>query len=185
MPGRHGGFGKQSERRQNDRRHDSRDRHRPRPTRHDEVFQLLEHEHLPYLYFVFSRKNAEAYAKALARHLDRPLLDLTERRDMEARIEQFRREHEGVLDEQLAELYRDGIAFHHAGLHVLLKAFVEEVYESHLIKVLYCTSTFALGINMPARAAVIDSLQRVDGQGLVCLPTREFLQLAGGAGRGA
>jgi superfamily II RNA helicase len=101
---------------------------------------------------------------------------------MEARIEQFRREHEGVLDEQLAELYRDGIAFHHAGLHVLLKAFVEEVYESHLIKVLYCTSTFALGINMPARAAVFDSLQRFDGQSLIWLPTREFMQMAGAPG---
>jgi ATP-dependent RNA helicase HelY len=182
--GRHGSFGKQSERRQNDRRHDSRDRQRaPRPTRHDEVFQLLEQEHLPYLYFVFSRKNAEAYAKGLVRHLDRPLLDLAERRDMEARIDQFRRDHEGVLDGALAELYRDGVAFHHAGLHVLLKAFVEEVYEARLIKVLYCTSTFALGINMPARAAVFDSLQRFDGQGLIWLPTREFMQMAGRAGR--
>jgi superfamily II RNA helicase len=45
--GRHGGFERQSHRRQNDRRHDSRDHRAPRPTRHDEVFQLLEHEHLP------------------------------------------------------------------------------------------------------------------------------------------
>ena len=55
-----------------------------------------------------------------------------------------------------------------------LKALVEELYESRLIKVLYCTGTFALGINMPARTAVFDGLMRFDGQGMIQLPTREL-----------
>ena len=36
---------------------------------------------------------------------------------------------------------------------------------------------------MPARAAVFDSLKRYDGYGLIPLPTREFMQMAGRAGR--
>jgi ATP-dependent RNA helicase HelY len=172
-----GGQGGRGRDRQGDRGHV------PRPTRHSEVFALLEPDNLPYLYFVFSRKNAELYAKGLVQHLHRPLLDMGERREMEARLDDFQMKHQGVLDDTLSELYRDGIAFHHAGLHVLLKALVEELYEARLIKVLYCTSTFALGINMPARAAVFDSLQRYDGQKLIWLPTREFMQMAGRAGR--
>jgi superfamily II RNA helicase len=68
-------------------------------------------------------------------------------------------------------------------LHVHLKALVEELYEKKLIKVLYCTGTFALGINMPARTAVFDKLERYDGRGMIPLPAREFMQMAGRAGR--
>ena len=75
------------------------------------------------------------------------------------------------------------MAFHHAGVHVLIKNLVESLYERRLIKVLYCTGTFALGINMPAKSAVFDSLERYDGIGMIPLPTREFMQMAGRAGR--
>ena len=48
---------------------------------------------------------------------------------------------------------------------------------------LYCTGTFALGINMPARAACFDAMVRFDGRRLIPLPAREFMQMAGRAGR--
>ena len=63
---------------------------------------------------------------------------------------------ETALTPDLEHIYLQGVAFHHAGLHVMLKGLVEQLYEAKLIKVLYCTGTFALGINMPARAAVFD-----------------------------
>ena len=50
---------------------------------------------------------------------------------------------------------------------------------------LYCTGTFALGINMPARAAAFDAMIRFDGRKMIPLPTREFMQMAGRAGRRA
>jgi superfamily II RNA helicase len=68
-------------------------------------------------------------------------------------------------------------------LHVQLKALVEELYEAKLIDVLYTTSTFALGINMPARTVVLDALQKYDGRGTRPLTVREFMQKAGRAGR--
>ncbi|MDG1480053.1 MAG: DEAD/DEAH box helicase [Myxococcota bacterium] len=158
-------------------------------TSHIDIFHMLRHEHLPYLYFVFSRRGTEELARGLGRHVaegrPRGLLDYEEREEMEDRLAAFKKlpGAEVALYQPLERLYQLGIAFHHAGLHVMLKAFVEELYEAKLLKVLYCTSTFALGINMPARSAVFDGLFRYDGKGMIPLPTREFMQMAGRAGR--
>ena len=88
-----------------------------------------------------------------------------------------------MLRSQSRRALQKGIAYHHAGLHVALKALVEELYEKRLVEVLYCTSTFALGINMPARTVVFDSLTKFNGVDIVPLTVREFMQMAGRAGR--
>ena len=155
------------------------------PTRHFDVFGMLYPDHAPYLYFVFSRKDAEGLARHLVRGLHEPLLNPEQRAEVDARIVAFMEQTgaEAALDDELARMYRHGVAFHHAGLHVMLKALVEELYEAKLIAALYCTSTFALGINMPARAAVFDSMERYNGEEMIPLPAREFMQMAGRAGR--
>ncbi len=155
------------------------------PTRHSDIFDLLWPDHAPYLYFVFSRKDTEAMARSLARSLDFPLLKRDEQERVQAHLDAFCADESAAaaLDPELVSLYTRGVAFHHAGLHVHLKALVEELYEQKLIKVLYCTGTFALGINMPARTAVFDKLERYDGRGMIPLPAREFMQMAGRAGR--
>ena len=134
----------------------------------------------------FSRARTEILSKELGRWLRGSLLSVEEGEMVDAQLREFAMKPgvENAMTPHLAQLYRKGIAFHHAGFDVLLKAFVEQLYEQRLIKVLYCTGTFALGINMPARAAVFDSLERYDGQGMIPLPTREFImQMAGRAGR--
>jgi ATP-dependent RNA helicase HelY len=155
------------------------------PTRHGDVFRMLMPEGAPYLYFTFSRKDAEGMARNLVRGLRESMMTPEETAEIEARLDAFRKEPGGgpALDDELAWMYVNGIAAHHAGLHVMLKALVEELYERRLIRVLYCTGTFALGINMPARTAVFDGLMRFDGQGMIDLPSREFMQMAGRAGR--
>jgi superfamily II RNA helicase len=154
-------------------------------TTHHDVFDLLaDRDHLPYLYFCFSRKNVENFARSLGQRLRRSLVDKPRRVELAVRLDEFARQDSGrVLEPELRALYEQGIAFHHAGLHVQLKALVEELYEARLIRVLYCTSTFALGINMPARTAVFDGLRKFDGRMLRPLTTREFMQKAGRAGR--
>ncbi len=138
----------------------------------------------PYLYFVFSRRSAEACARQLGQRLNRSLLEGERHKQMRNRL---RKAVDvigtDVIDDELYQLYLKGVAFHHAGLHVQLKALVEELYEAKLIDVLYTTSTFALGINMPARTVVLDALQKYDGRGTRPLTVREFMQKAGRAGR--
>lgn len=153
-------------------------------TTHIDAFRALaEREWLPYLYFVFSRRDTEMLARALGRSLDASLLSADERARMIARLNRASAEIGPALDDDLMSLYRTGIAFHHAGLHVQLKTLVEELYEEKLLKVLYCTSTFALGINMPARSVVFDGLMKFDGKAVAPLTTRGFMQKAGRAGR--
>ena len=165
-------------------RHRGRSEERVRPTRHGDIFNLLRDGYMPYIYFVFSRRKAEELARGLGRQVTKSLLNDEQRLKMQDRlriaIDEIGLE---VLDEDLYALYSKGIAFHHAGLHVQLKALVEELYENKLLCVLYTTSTFALGINMPARSVVLDGLHKYDGRSTRPLRVREFLQKAGRAGR--
>ena len=52
-----------------------------------------------------------------------------------------------------------------------------------LIKVLFATETFAMGINMPARTVIFDSIRKHDGTKFRSLQTSEYIQMAGRAGR--
>lgn len=162
-------------------RRERRGRHTSR-THPIDVFKMVRHENwLPMLYFVFSRGDAERFARALALRFRAELLSADEVDEVDA----FLREADvgPALDPEVAQMYRQGIGFHHAGLHVQLKAIVEELYERKLIKCLFCTSTFALGINMPARTVVFHGLMKFDGEAVRPLSTRGFMQKAGRAGR--
>ncbi len=153
-------------------------------TSHARVIKDLSPGYLPILYFVFSRRNAEAFARTLGRRNQRGFLSGERLQRMRERLRQAREEiGDQVLSRELYELYERGIGFHHAGLHVQLKALVEGLYEDKLIAVLYTTSTFALGLNMPARTVVLDGLHKFNGQEVLPLTVQQFMQKAGRAGR--
>lgn len=84
---------------------------------------------------------------------------------------------------KLKEVLNKGIAYHHAGLLPFLKEVVEELFGKGLIKVLYATETFAVGINMPAKSVCFSSLEKFDGFNFRYLYSKEYFQLAGRAGR--
>jgi superfamily II RNA helicase len=154
-----------------------------RPTTPGDMLRMLRiRELFPCLYFVFSRKDTERFARQLARRAE-GLVSHEELLAIEDHIADAAESLGSALDDDLREMLSRGVAYHHAGMHVYLKALVEELYEHRLVKVLFCTSTFALGINMPARAVVFHQLEKFDGQGIAPLTTREFMQMAGRAGR--
>jgi superfamily II RNA helicase len=154
-------------------------------TKHFQVFDMIYDAGItPALYFVVSRRQAESFARGLGRDVRESLLTHEQREQLEpllrAAVEELG---EGVLEPELQRLYRKGIGFHHAGLHVQLKALVEDLYERKLMCMLYTTSTFALGINMPARTVVLDQLTEFDGRAMEPLSVRRYMQKAGRAGR--
>ena len=153
-------------------------------TRHHHIHQMMRREDLfPYLYFIFSRRDTERFARQLFHNLDRPLLNRDQRDEVDRRLQAIAADLGPALDPELRAMYRAGVAYHHAGLHVHLKSLVEQLYEARLIQVLYCTSTFALGINMPARAVAFDAIESYDGTRVSPLSVRAFMQAAGRAGR--
>ncbi len=85
---------------------------------------------------------------------------------------------------KLAEAVLQGVAFHHAGLKASQRELVEQNFKNNLIKVISCTPTLAAGVNLPARRAIIRDCKRYEsGLGQAYIPTSEYKQCAGRAGR--
>lgn len=148
------------------------------------LFDDLQRENLlPALVFSFSRKDCER----LARHNEgRELLDEDERARMVALQDELLRLYQldaAEKDGEVLAMARRGIAYHHAGMLPIHKELVERMFTSGLLKLLFTTETFALGINMPARTAVFASLRKFDGVTFDYMQTRDYLQMAGRAGR--
>ncbi len=144
---------------------------------------LKEDELLPCIYFVFSRKRTEFLAEEIK---DMDFLTDEERERITGIFDGYCQRFD-LVDEPTAKKIRPfvekGIAYHHAGMLPTLKEVVERLFTSRLIKMIFTTETFALGINMPARTVVFDELSKYYGQGYDVLKTRDFYQMAGRAGR--
>uniref|UniRef100_A0A6C0HLD4 Helicase n=1 Tax=viral metagenome TaxID=1070528 RepID=A0A6C0HLD4_9ZZZZ len=139
---------------------------------------------LPALFFVFSRKQCEQYAASIEGNL------LSERESADvANIVRFHLSRHKELENigqyyALLCLLKKGVAFHHSGLLPLLKEIVEVLFSRGLVKVLFATETFAVGINMPTKTVVFTSYRKVDDSGqLRMLRAHEYIQMAGRAGR--
>ncbi|KAL1222056.1 DExH-box ATP-dependent RNA helicase DExH11 [Cardamine amara subsp. amara] len=84
---------------------------------------------------------------------------------------------------RVQSLLHRGIGVHHAGLLPIVKEVVEMLFCRGVIKVLFSTETFAMGVNAPARTVVFDALRKFDGKEFRQLLPGEYTQMAGRAGR--
>lgn len=138
---------------------------------------------LPALYFAFSRRDCELLCE---REAKRELLDKDERRQILAIFDDLalRYEVDGQPGTQrLRRFASNGVLYHHAGLLPIYKEIVERLFTTATIKILFTTETFALGVNMPAKCVIFDTLRKFDGVDIRYLKTRDYLQMAGRAGR--
>ena len=140
---------------------------------------------LPVLFFVFSRKQCEEKANELAKPFD--LLDSIEKDSVRETIAQYEEEYPEITRTtswtELQRLALRGIGYHHAGMLPVLKSFMENLFEKKLVKVLYSTETFAVGINYPVKTVCFSSLRKFDGKSFRVLNGGEYLQMSGRAGR--
>ncbi|MGI9862337.1 hypothetical protein SDD30_13245 [Moorella naiadis] len=147
----------------------------------DVVEKLMRSGRYPALVFLFSRRLVEENAFAVATKLN--LLD----EDVKALV--MKHIDEGLsplairLHGSLKKCLLSGIGYHHAGLLPSAKRLVETLFIEGLLPVIFCTETFALGVNYPARTVVIGQVTKRDNEGFRPLTKRELLQMAGRAGR--
>ncbi|CAF0977586.1 unnamed protein product, partial [Rotaria sordida] len=149
------------------------------------IYVLRDKQLLPVVCFVFSRKRCDDYLELVKG------LDLNSQEDKHY-VSQFFRQALSRLNESdrqlqqvinMQEMAKRGIAIHHSGVLPILRESVELLFQTGRIKVLFATETFAMGINMPARTVLFDSLQKHDGKGFRELIPSEYIQMAGRAGR--
>ncbi|SPO20957.1 probable SKI2 - antiviral protein and putative helicase [Ustilago trichophora] len=149
------------------------------------VGNLKKKDLLPCVVFVFSKKRCEEYATSM------PNTDLNTAKDkseVHIVIEKSLTRLKGSDKElpqikRMRDLLSRGIGVHHGGLLPIVKEIVELLFQRGLVKVLFATETFAMGVNMPARSVVFSSIRKHDGHGFRELLPGEYTQMSGRAGR--
>ncbi|MFH0739020.1 MAG: DEAD/DEAH box helicase, partial [Candidatus Omnitrophota bacterium] len=144
---------------------------------------IRQNEGLPCIYFVFGRRRAEELAQELYGY---NFLNNKEKAQITSLYDDLCLRFDLKDDLTAQEMYaliQRGIAYHHAGMLPTLKEVIERLFTSRLLKVIFTTETFALGINMPSRSVIFDDLRKFYGHYMRNLKTRDFYQMAGRAGR--
>jgi ATP-dependent RNA helicase HelY len=161
---------------------------RPPVTSRVDVVERLEHEGLlPAINFIFSRAGCAAAVEQflhsgvrLLTHEERQLV----RAHVSARCADLPAEDLNVLGyHDFLDGLERGVAAHHAGMIPTFKEIVEELFVRGLVKAVFATETLALGINMPARSVVLESLVKWNGETHADITPGEYTQLTGRAGR--
>ncbi len=157
------------------------------PRRVEIVERLGSEGILPAIYFIFSRAGCDAAAVAIAESgtsFTSPGDRETTRRIAEARTAHLSdRDLDALGFGRWLATLETGAAAHHAGMVPAFKETVEELFSAGILKVVFATETLALGINMPARTVIIESLSKFDGEGHSLMEPGDFTQLTGRAGR--
>jgi len=139
----------------------------------------------PVIVFNFSKRECEELALKISamnfnNETEKPVVDQVYENALRILSEEDR---ELPQITQLLPLLRKGIGVHHSGLLPILKEMIEVLFQEGLIKVLFATETFSIGLNMPARTVVFTQVQKFDGKTRRPLTATEYVQMSGRAGR--
>lgn len=137
------------------------------------------------LVFAASRRNAEAIAEKCCKVIRKNLSE-----SEIAELAKLSDEIKNTLDsptpqcKKLANCILSGLAFHHAGLVSKQRHLIEQAFRNRLIKIISATPTLAAGVDLPAYRVLIRDCRRYYPKlGYVYIPTLEYQQMAGRAGR--
>lgn len=140
---------------------------------------------MPIIVFSFSKKECELHASRLRqeRFNDNEDQDKVDIIFGEA-IKVLSDEDKGLPQvRNTIALLRNGIGVHHGGLLPIIKEITEILFGEGLIKVLFATETFAMGLNMPAKTVIFSNIRKFDGKDFRHISSGEFIQMSGRAGR--
>ena len=150
---------------------------------------LVQHEMLPALCFVLSRKQLEICAKEVTTNLlefDSKVPYIIDReceQILRGKLSNFQEYLHLPEYVNMLSLLRKGIAIHHSGVLPVLKEIVELLYTKGYIKLLFATETFSIGVNMPTKTVIFTDVNKFDGNNIRMLYGHEYSQMSGRAGR--
>ncbi|CEQ40954.1 SPOSA6832_02632, partial [Sporobolomyces salmonicolor] len=149
------------------------------------VKMIMVKNYNPVIVFAFSKRECEG----LALQMSKLEFNTDEERDMVSTV--FNNAISNLSDddrqlpqiEHILPLLKRGIGIHHGGLLPILKEVIEILFQEGLLKVLFATETFSIGLNMPAKTVVFTSVRKFDGRDFRNLSGGEYIQMSGRAGR--
>ncbi|KAI5173121.1 ATP-dependent RNA helicase DOB1 [Nematocida sp. LUAm3] len=147
---------------------------------------LKETGNLPTIIFSFRRKDCEQYSIIAQKEFDfnteeeREMIDTIFNNALNSLREEDRKLQQIVGLKSM--LYR-GVGVHHSGLLPIVKEIIEILFQENLLKVLFATETFSIGLNMPAKSVVFTSIKKFDGVEMRFVTSGEYIQMSGRAGR--
>jgi ATP-dependent RNA helicase DOB1 len=149
------------------------------------VKMIMLKNYNPVIVFSFSKRECENYALSMSQlafndESEKALVSKV----FNGAIEMLAEEDRSLPQIQhILPLLRRGIGIHHSGLLPILKETIEILFQEGLIKVLFATETFSIGLNMPAKTVVFTSVRKFDGVSQRWVTPSEFIQMSGRAGR--
>lgn len=149
------------------------------------VKMIMVKNYNPVIVFAFSKRECEA----LAMQMSKLEFNTDEERETVSTIFNNAISVLSPEDQDLPQikhilpLLQRGIGIHHGGLLPILKEVIEILFQEGLLKVLFATETFSIGLNMPAKTVVFTSVRKWDGTTFRNLSSGEFIQMSGRAGR--
>ncbi|KAI4710905.1 hypothetical protein J4E89_004495 [Alternaria sp. Ai002NY15] len=88
-----------------------------------------------------------------------------------------------LLNKELRDTVSSGVAFHHAGLDLDDRTKIEKGFIAGEISVICCTSTLAVGVNLPCHLVIIKNTMAWGAEGMQEYSDLEMMQMLGRAGR--
>ncbi|GAA5943318.1 hypothetical protein JCM3775_002617 [Rhodotorula graminis] len=149
------------------------------------VKMIMVKNYNPVIVFAFSKRECEG----LALQMSKLEFNTDDERDMVDTVFNNAISSLSEDDRQLPQiehilpLLKRGIGIHHGGLLPILKEVIEILFQEGLLKVLFATETFSIGLNMPAKTVVFTSVRKFDGRDFRNLSGGEYIQMSGRAGR--
>ncbi|CAG8458277.1 12786_t:CDS:10 [Ambispora leptoticha] len=148
------------------------------------VKMIMQKNYNPVIVFSFSKKDCEHLAQDVT-------FDFNDETEREMVQQVFTNAISSLSDDDrnlpqigaILPLLKRGIGIHHSGLLPFLKEVTEILFQEGLIKVLFATETFSMGLNMPAKTVVFSNVKKFDGETTRYVSSGEYIQMSGRAGR--
>ena len=163
-----------------------RKRKQPKKGEVSDIYKLvkmtLERNYQPVIIFSFSKRECEQHAQHMSK-LDfsdadeRQLIDTIFHNAISSLTQDDQRLPQVT---SMLPILKRGIGIHHSGLLPILKEIVEILFQEGLLKCLFSTETFSMGLNMPAKTVVFTSVRKwYDEQTAHCPSVQSLVAPAG------